>query len=607
MLQGAKTLKSYPAWAAHRSFGGIIDSLNADIVCLQEFKVARRQIDADMANVPGFHAFFSFSKKRQGYSGVVTYVRSHLAVVDAEEGFSGLWRIPSPSTAINGSTSSTNNSSDTIHECLRDHFSLSEMQDLDSEGRLVVTDHGQFVLINAYFPNDASEERLAFKMRFHKAVRLRIDALLNQGRQVVLVGDLNVIHRPIDHCDPARSMRDLGIADFQATPARQWLDALLAPRGPLTDTFRHRHPTAEKAFSCWNTLINARESNFGTRLDFVLVSSGLVGSLTEAGILADVMGSDHAPVMAEFQLDSACEIFAETASAGSDDKDQYHPPRLCSCYWSEFRITKLHAFFAKPSQADSVSEAAEQPQQPQQQLSLPTNADSTLGKRSAPSSSIAVASAPKRGKVAATANKGQMKLSAFLVRPSTPTTPLEARQASTQSPDSEAPQTPSKSDSSLDLQAQRPADSAAAKMATGASPATQSGSQAASAWKQLFQPPAIPVCHHGEPCKEWTVKKSGPTKGRHFYLCQRPVGVSSAVNFDGMRTKPASGSVGSAKSGGTTGSDDQDTETDVPAYAASSKSNASGAGSRHQAKASQAVNEFRCDFFQWKTAISNKK
>eukprot|EP00842_Homolaphlyctis_polyrhiza_P004846 jgi/Hompol1/5362/HPOL_000407-RA len=139
-------------------------------------------------------------------------------------------------------------------------------------------------------------------MRFHHAIQLRVEAFIQQKRQVILVGDINVVHMPIDHCDPQRSMSDLGISDFQATPARQWLDKFLAPKGPMTDTFRYFHPSTAQAFTVWNTLVNAREANFGTRIDMILVTSGLVPMMRDSRILADIMGSDHAPIVAEMDL-----------------------------------------------------------------------------------------------------------------------------------------------------------------------------------------------------------------------------------------------------------------------------------------------------------------
>lgn len=78
-----------------------------------------------------------------------------------------------------------------------------------------------------------------------------------QGRQVILVGDLNIAHYPIDHCDPVQSMKDYGIGQFHEQPARKWLTDFME-ENQLVDVYRALHPDSKGAYTCWNTQICAR-------------------------------------------------------------------------------------------------------------------------------------------------------------------------------------------------------------------------------------------------------------------------------------------------------------------------------------------------------------
>ncbi|RKO99062.1 hypothetical protein CXG81DRAFT_15079, partial [Caulochytrium protostelioides] len=305
-VNGVRTVRHYHPWSSTtKHFGAVVEALGADILCLQETKITRRDITAEYGMVPGYHAFYAPCRDgRPAYAGVATFVRQTLAPIEAEEGFSGL--LGGPSLGCYGA--------------LLDRFETAELLALDREGRVLITDHQLFVLFNVYFPNDASPERGLYKQRFNVALATRVAAFRAAGREVVVVGDVNVAHRAIDHCDPVQSCRDRGIADYDALPARQWLtqwldgtdgdaeaeadagDADAAPKpgghGGLVDVFRHFHPTTRGAYTCWNTLKNARPSNYGTRIDYVLATPGLLGAFADCSVDADVMGSDHCPVSA---------------------------------------------------------------------------------------------------------------------------------------------------------------------------------------------------------------------------------------------------------------------------------------------------------------------
>jgi AP endonuclease-2 len=121
---------------------------------------------------------------------------------------------------------------------------------LDAEGRCVILEFDLFVLFCIYFPNDASEERRMYKMDYHRCVQERTEQFLQQGKQIVIAGDINAMHKEIDCCDPKNNMKEWGITDFQDIPGRRWLDQFLSPKGPMVDLARFYHPTRKGMFTC---------------------------------------------------------------------------------------------------------------------------------------------------------------------------------------------------------------------------------------------------------------------------------------------------------------------------------------------------------------------
>ncbi len=164
--------------------------------------------------------------------------------------------------------------------------------EFDVEGRTLVTDHGDFLLVNCYFPNGKSgPERLDYKMRFKEAIADFCDALRKkEKREVVLCGDVNTAHREIDLARPEENVEVSGFMPVE----RAWIDRFLA-RG-WVDTFRLAHPEQRDAYSWWSFRSGARRRNVGWRIDYHFVSEGLKGSVRDACIQPEVQGSDHCPV-----------------------------------------------------------------------------------------------------------------------------------------------------------------------------------------------------------------------------------------------------------------------------------------------------------------------
>lgn len=275
----------------------ILDFLDADVICLQETKITRSKLESDLALVPGYDSYWSFHRTKSGYSGVVIYVKDHLKLLAAEEGISGILSgnvaMPGSDSTFTSPSASSGQQGGAVRKVggyprlqtemygddeelpdeeghsgtpppprlLSAAATFSRFQELDSEGRGIILDFGFFVLFNLYCPNETDETRLPFKMDYYHVLEARVQELIQEGREVMILGDMNVIPTELDHCDPEKWKKESGRDDFRDTQPRRWFNSFLAPMGPMTDLYRVFHEGEKGAFTCWNTKINARYSH----------------------------------------------------------------------------------------------------------------------------------------------------------------------------------------------------------------------------------------------------------------------------------------------------------------------------------------------------------
>ncbi|KAN0066462.1 Class II abasic (AP) endonuclease [Thecaphora frezii] len=346
-VNGLRTLRGYQPWYRLPSWQACLEHLEADIACFQETKVTRKQLQEWMCMLPDYHAFFDFHPTR-GYSGTVTYVKKAVCIPRrAESGITGrLVNVRNDEGAIGGYPTD-----------VRDDIDEAIWHGLDAEGRAVVIDCGLFVLFNLYAPNETGPERLEYKMSYYHCLEERAHRLIEAGRQVVIVGDMNIIRDPIDHCDPEQSIREHGWTHFKEHPARAWYDTFLAPRGKFHDVGRIYHPTRTRMFTNWNTLIDARPANYGVRLDYTLVTEGLLPWIKGADIQQHIYGSDHCPIYLDLhdsrQIDGETVLLKDLLDGGAARP----PPPLAACFYDEFsgKQRKLASFFAAAAPAKKAT------------------------------------------------------------------------------------------------------------------------------------------------------------------------------------------------------------------------------------------------------------
>jgi len=227
-----------------------------DIVALQEVRALPEQLPPEAREPEGYHAFWNPAERR-GYSGV------------------GLLSREEPLRVWSGGLGSAH---------------------LDSEGRLLVSDHGDFLLYTVYFPNGGNDHaRVPFKLEFSEAVLQHAEESRAAGRSVVICGDVNTAHREIDLARPRANVNTTGFLPEE----RAWVDRLL--EHGWVDIFRERHPGEGGHYTWWSNRAGARERNVGWRIDYFFVSPDLVDRVASVRHLPHVTGSDHCPIELELR------------------------------------------------------------------------------------------------------------------------------------------------------------------------------------------------------------------------------------------------------------------------------------------------------------------
>ncbi|TDL23804.1 DNase I-like protein [Rickenella mellea] len=373
-INGIRTLPQYHPWNTLKTCEAILDELNADIVCFQEMKTSRTTLDRSIATPGKYDAFFSFPSSKGGYSGVAVYANSSNALpVKAEEGLSGRLQPKPPFSQEERIASSYPDPDNMVLVPDEEGHIPSDLGELDQEGRGLLVDFGLFVLINLYCPNESSDTRRSYKLNYHLMLEERVKRLIQDGREVIVTGDMNICAAPIDHCDGSLASR---ANEFWEHPARAWFREWLHPRGPMVDVIRNCWPERQGMYTCWNTKISARESNYGTRIDYFLLTKGLLKWFKHGDIQPSLKGSDHCPVFIELHDEITTET-GETLTLRNAMKMDGPPresPRIAAKNWDEFsgKQKLLSTFFGKKSNSTASSETklAEITQQPKTSVDM---------------------------------------------------------------------------------------------------------------------------------------------------------------------------------------------------------------------------------------------
>ncbi len=232
-----------------KGFWDWLEAEQPDVLCLQETRIQEDQLTPRMRAPDGYRAFWNQADKK-GYSGVATFCR------EAPSGLQAGFGEPR----------------------------------YDVEGRVLITEHDGFTLVNTYFPSGSrNHERVAFKIAFYDDLLAYCRKLRERRRPLVVCGDFNTAHQPIDLARPKENQKSSGFLPEERVALQRWLDA------GFVDVFRHLHPDLEQ-YTWWTYIYSARARNIGWRIDYFLVSEDLMPQVEDARILGEVMGSDHCPI-----------------------------------------------------------------------------------------------------------------------------------------------------------------------------------------------------------------------------------------------------------------------------------------------------------------------
>jgi len=237
--------------AMKKDFIGWLQSANPDVICLQEIKAMKEQVDIEAIEEAGYKYNYWFSAQKKGYSGVA--ILSKIKPNHVEYG-----------TGIDS---------------------------MDFEGRNIRADFDRVSIMSMYLPSGTNDARLAHKFEYMDMIHGYLNELRKELPNLVVLGDYNICHNAIDIHNPKMK----GVSGF-LPEEREWLGNFID--SGFTDSFRYLHPEKQE-FSWWSYRANSRANNKGWRLDYAMVSEPLQENIKRSVILSEAVHSDHCPILVE--------------------------------------------------------------------------------------------------------------------------------------------------------------------------------------------------------------------------------------------------------------------------------------------------------------------
>ncbi|HEY0274156.1 MAG TPA: exodeoxyribonuclease III [Chitinophaga sp.] len=241
--------------AMNKGFTEWLKTDPADVICIQETKAQKDNVDFSQFDALGYEHYWHSATKK-GYSGVAVLTRIR------------------PDQVLYG----------TGH------------QQSDFEGRVIRLDFGDITLINAYFPSGTSgEERQTYKYQWLDEFHAFLLELAVTRPNLIVCGDYNIVHKPIDIHDPVGNKNSTGFLPEE----RAWMDKFFS--SGFVDSFRHFNSDPHQ-YTWWSFRANARANNKGWRIDYINVTTPMLEKLSDARLMPDIKYSDHCPVFLELDV-----------------------------------------------------------------------------------------------------------------------------------------------------------------------------------------------------------------------------------------------------------------------------------------------------------------
>ncbi len=235
--------------ALKKDFVGWLKEENPDVICIQETKANKEQVDLTEIVALGYKDYW-FSAQKKGYSGVAIFTK-----IKPDQVFYGMG-----------------------------------IEKYDNEGRMIRADFGDITLINSYFPSGTTGEiRQDFKEDYLQDVQVFINQLKQERPNIILCGDFNICHTDIDIHNPKKQQKTSGFLPHE----RQWVSDFI--ENGFVDSFRLFNPEPHR-YSWWSYRAGSRPKNLGWRIDYQMVSKSLSSRIKSADILSAIVHSDHCPI-----------------------------------------------------------------------------------------------------------------------------------------------------------------------------------------------------------------------------------------------------------------------------------------------------------------------
>ena len=239
--------------ALNKDFIGWLKSANPDVICLQEIKAMKDQLELDIFEAAGYKYHYWFSAQKKGYSGVAILSKTEPNHVEFGTGIASM----------------------------------------DFEGRNLRVDFDGFSVMSLYLPSGTNDDRLQHKFDYMDMFQEYINTLKREIPNLIICGDYNICHEEIDIHNPKMK----GVSGF-LPEEREWLGKFID--SGFIDSFRYLHPEKQE-YTWWSYRANSRANNKGWRLDYALASKPLQEKLKRSVILSEAVHSDHCPILLEIE------------------------------------------------------------------------------------------------------------------------------------------------------------------------------------------------------------------------------------------------------------------------------------------------------------------
>ena len=241
--------------AIKKGFLDWLEAADPDVICIQETKAQKEQLDLQLFEAVGYQYNYWFSAEKKGYSGVA--VLSKLK----------------PNNVVYG----------------------TGIQTMDFEGRNLRLDFDQLSVMSLYLPSGTNDARLDFKLNYMSEFQDYVNSLKKEIPNLVICGDYNICHEEMDIHNPKQNKNTSGFLPVE----RKWIGDFID--SGFIDTFRFLNKEPHN-YSWWSYRANSRNNNKGWRIDYCMASEALEANISRSFILPEAKHSDHCPIGVEFKF-----------------------------------------------------------------------------------------------------------------------------------------------------------------------------------------------------------------------------------------------------------------------------------------------------------------